>query len=505
MTECRCLNKHSHPAATRGCAEGCMMCCGYTTPAVIGFLIAGLVVASDVYSIILIARNPHSAWCVIVCLIVFLFTTVIGVVVCWSYYAIIFTPPGFVPHETWQYPPAYGGPPLPQRDQGRGQARFPAGGGGGEGPGASQPPQPGGPAHTPPPQQQQQLAPSLSRRSPNHSGDRTDPSSYPTPPPGPPPQLPARAAPTTSANPLQDGEDAAPRKATSDAGGAAVVAAVLFNDSDDSGNGGPRERPRQNHDDATKLAEGAVVTGGAAVSPAGAQSGSHSPYSTPRLSLRLAPATAAAAPPSAPLLNPYTVHQVHPNGSLRYCYACHQFKPDDAHHCRMCERCVFNFDHHCPFVNNCVGRNNYKLFVVFLLYSGVGATLGGALMAVTLFAVDRDEMMSKIGWAAVPAVDVVLGLSLLLFYVQHRVLLCRGESTLDSIARGDDTFQGWRQAFTRPKRSAAEKEELKRQKAIRVERHYRALLGNESPWWRRYLPSPVRTDDRADDTVSGNV
>jgi len=55
-------------------------------------------------------------------------------------------------------------------------------------------------------------------------------------------------------------------------------------------------------------------------------------------------------------------------GAVRYCEKCSLIKPDRSHHCSVCGDCVLKMDHHCPWVNNCVAFNNYKFFVLFLLY-----------------------------------------------------------------------------------------------------------------------------------------
>lgn len=52
----------------------------------------------------------------------------------------------------------------------------------------------------------------------------------------------------------------------------------------------------------------------------------------------------------------------------RQCQKCLRLKPERAHHCSVCNRCVLKMDHHCPWINNCVGFNNYRYFILFMLY-----------------------------------------------------------------------------------------------------------------------------------------
>ncbi|KAI5119969.1 hypothetical protein M0805_004348 [Coniferiporia weirii] len=54
------------------------------------------------------------------------------------------------------------------------------------------------------------------------------------------------------------------------------------------------------------------------------------------------------------------------------CKRCGQMRPERAHHCRICNRCVLKYDHHCPVrllgINQCVGIYNERHFVLFMAY-----------------------------------------------------------------------------------------------------------------------------------------
>ena len=49
------------------------------------------------------------------------------------------------------------------------------------------------------------------------------------------------------------------------------------------------------------------------------------------------------------------------------CSICKIQKPARAKHCKVCGYCVAKIDHHCIWINQCVGYNNYKYFLAFIL------------------------------------------------------------------------------------------------------------------------------------------
>ncbi|KXG22154.1 probable protein S-acyltransferase 16 isoform X3 [Sorghum bicolor] len=88
-----------------------------------------------------------------------------------------------------------------------------------------------------------------------------------------------------------------------------------------------------------------------------------------------------------------TVHEIkRKGGDLRYCQKCCHYKPPRAHHCRVCKRCVLKMDHHCIWINNCVGHENYKIFLVFVLYAVVASFYALILIiGSVLHSVPKDE------------------------------------------------------------------------------------------------------------------
>ncbi|XP_059373337.1 uncharacterized protein LOC132110615 [Carassius carassius] len=51
----------------------------------------------------------------------------------------------------------------------------------------------------------------------------------------------------------------------------------------------------------------------------------------------------------------------------RFCIHCELIQVDNCKHCRLCDMCIQEYDHHCLFLNQCVGRDNHRIFILFVM------------------------------------------------------------------------------------------------------------------------------------------
>ena len=57
------------------------------------------------------------------------------------------------------------------------------------------------------------------------------------------------------------------------------------------------------------------------------------------------------------------------------CEKCNKFRPKRAHHCRFCNKCILEMDHHCFSLNKCIGKNNYAIYVKYLIFVELNTSL----------------------------------------------------------------------------------------------------------------------------------
>ncbi|TNY22036.1 DHHC palmitoyltransferase-domain-containing protein [Rhodotorula diobovata] len=130
--------------------------------------------------------------------------------------------------------------------------------------------------------------------------------------------------------------------------------------------------------------------------------------------------------------------QVKSDGTARFCRKCNIHKPDRAHHCSSCRRCVLKMDHHCPWLGGgCVGWANYKFFLLALLYTG----LLGAFLAVVLFRelvnfvndTENGFEMAPISWALAALLGAIFGFAVGAFGLYHLYLVSKNRTTIEAM------------------------------------------------------------------------
>uniref|UniRef100_A0A3P9JVF3 Palmitoyltransferase n=1 Tax=Oryzias latipes TaxID=8090 RepID=A0A3P9JVF3_ORYLA len=99
--------------------------------------------------------------------------------------------------------------------------------------------------------------------------------------------------------------------------------------------------------------------------------------------------------------------QLKPGQVVYKCPKCCSIKPDRAHHCSVCRRCIRKMDHHCPWVNNCVGENNQKYFVLFTMYIAL-VSLHALVMVVFHFLYCFEDDWTKCSSFSPPATVILL-------------------------------------------------------------------------------------------------
>jgi len=121
-------------------------------------------------------------------------------------------------------------------------------------------------------------------------------------------------------------------------------------------------------------------------------------------------------------------------GFTRICKFCKKPKPPRTHHCHICKSCVLRMDHHCPWVSNCVGFNNHKYFVLFLMYLWLGCLYVAVLSffpfyAFTNYRTQYTGSKTAVLFVFVMALSVMIAVGMLLGW--HIYLVLTSQTTIE--------------------------------------------------------------------------
>ncbi|MBW0480988.1 hypothetical protein O181_020703 [Austropuccinia psidii MF-1] len=117
----------------------------------------------------------------------------------------------------------------------------------------------------------------------------------------------------------------------------------------------------------------------------------------------------------------------------KWCRECRTYRPPRASHCKICNHCVEHSDHHCTFLNNCIGKNNYFSFWVFLF--------SGSLTALTTFAISISHIINKtydrdfesIGNYILIGLTFLSGLPIIALFFLNMILVSKNITTAEMI------------------------------------------------------------------------
>jgi palmitoyltransferase len=141
---------------------------------------------------------------------------------------------------------------------------------------------------------------------------------------------------------------------------------------------------------------------------------------------------------AAPSTTSFTVKS---NGELRFCKKCQARKPDRAHHCSTCRRCVLKMDHHCPWLATCVGLRNQKAFLLFLIYTTLFSLFcfaaSGAWVWEELFVPNTAyvESLLPVNYIILCVISGIIGLVIGAFTGWHIYLAVRGQTTIECLEK----------------------------------------------------------------------
>ncbi|KAH6893096.1 DHHC palmitoyltransferase-domain-containing protein [Thelonectria olida] len=129
------------------------------------------------------------------------------------------------------------------------------------------------------------------------------------------------------------------------------------------------------------------------------------------------------------------------NGEIRFCKKCQARKPDRAHHCSTCRRCVLKMDHHCPWLATCIGLRNHKAFILFLIYVTIFCFYAFAVSAtwvwdeVLVENADYIDNFMPVNYIMLSVVSGIIGLAVGAFTGWHLHLASRGQTTIECLEK----------------------------------------------------------------------
>ncbi|KAF8214993.1 DHHC palmitoyltransferase-domain-containing protein [Mycena galopus ATCC 62051] len=123
----------------------------------------------------------------------------------------------------------------------------------------------------------------------------------------------------------------------------------------------------------------------------------------------------------------------------KWCRKCWGPKPDRAHHCSICGRCVLKMDHHCPWLGaKCIGHRTYPAFLHFILCITLLAIYIAAVCASAIWHAFEDPLhmneLMPLHAIFLTFYAVVFTLVMGSFYGYHLYLVFINQTTIENLS-----------------------------------------------------------------------
>jgi palmitoyltransferase len=92
------------------------------------------------------------------------------------------------------------------------------------------------------------------------------------------------------------------------------------------------------------------------------------------------------------------------------CPWCINYTNDRTHHCFLCKKCFENQEFHEPFINNCVGSNNFSLYMSFLFFFTINFGFKLIISIWAMFWLKNENLKRTVGFIIPQILAVILGI-----------------------------------------------------------------------------------------------